>query len=122
MVLGAGTEALAAKSKAATLKLGVHNAVRATTSMAGAQAEPVLRLDNDGAGPALDLRMEPGQAPVTANPEAGTATDLSADELDSKDSSEFTPSDGFDATEAINRLGPLPREGTFTSKGGTVLI
>ena len=67
-------------AKAPSLKLGVQNAVRATTSMVGTLAGPILRLDNTGEGPALELQVEPGNAPMTVNPEAGTATGLRAED------------------------------------------
>ncbi len=101
---------------------------------------------------ALDLRVQAGEAPMRVNSAEkvtnlnadkvdgldstrfATGTngkadnalfaDLAgdADKIDGKDSSEFAPAGAFGATRVINRLGPLPREGTFTSKGGTVLI
>lgn len=67
----------------------MENAVEAVTSMAGSLAEPILRLDNNGTGPALDLQVESGKAPLTVSSTAGTATNLSADKLDGKDSSGF---------------------------------
>lgn len=92
-VFGVASEAVAAK-KVPSLKRGVVNAVSTVTTLAGTLADPILRLDNNGEGPALDLQVEPDGAPLTANPEAGTATGLSADELDGKSSEEFLAADG----------------------------
>jgi hypothetical protein len=51
----------------------------------------VMKLTNDQGGSALDLVVNSGQAPLTVNSDAGTATNLSADNLDGKDSTAFLP-------------------------------
>ena len=55
----------------------------------GTLADPILRLDNNGSGPALDLQVERGKAPMTVNSDAGTATNLSADMIDGQNSTAF---------------------------------
>lgn len=50
--------------------------------------------------PALGLTVQPGQNPVTVNPEAGTATNLSADELDGRSSSSFATATNGKANDA----------------------
>lgn len=50
--------------------------------------------------PALGLSVRPGQTPITVNPEAGTAKNLSADELDGKDSSSFASATNGKANDA----------------------
>lgn len=82
------TTGVAEAAKSSSLKSGVQNAVRATTSMVGAVAGPVLRLDNDGSGAALDLQVEPGNAPMSVNSD-GRVTNLNADTLDGQDASAF---------------------------------
>lgn len=77
-------------------KLGKTNAVNALSSMVGSLAEPILRLDNNGSGPALDLQVEPGNAPLSVNPEAGKAANLDADKIDGLDSSDFLRADSSD--------------------------
>ena len=76
VVLGVASSALAANGK--PFLLGKSNI-----------ATKVSTLVNKGVGPALGLKVGVDQAPLTVNPEAGTATNLSADELDGKDSGAF---------------------------------
>lgn len=76
VVLGVASSALAANGK--PFLLGKSNV-----------ATKVSTLVNNGVGPALGLKVGVDQAPLTVNPEAGTATNLSADELDGKDADAF---------------------------------
>jgi hypothetical protein len=76
VVLGLASSALAANGK--PFLLGKFNV-----------ATKVSTLVNKGVGPALGLKVGADQAPLTVNPEAGTATNLSADELDGKDAGAF---------------------------------
>lgn len=76
VVLGVASSALAANGK--PFLLGQSNV-----------ATKVSTLVNRGVGPALGLKVGADQAPLSVNPEAGTATNLSADELDGKDASAF---------------------------------
>lgn len=87
VVLGAATTANAAVGD--PLELGEINAANKITGLVGASDGVLLSITNDGSGSALRLRVKPGRAPVIVNPEAGTATGLSADELDGKDSAAF---------------------------------
>jgi hypothetical protein len=52
-------------------------------------ATAVTTLINTQAGAALSLEVQPGNPPLTVNPEADTATNLSADKVDGKDSTAF---------------------------------
>src|SRR5215217_5617413 len=63
---------------AASILKGVTNTATAVTT-----------LINSGTGAALNLVVQPGEPPLTVNPEAGTATNLSADKLDGLDSADF---------------------------------
>lgn len=76
VVLGVASSALAANGQ--PFILGKGNV-----------ATKVSTLVKKGVGPALGLKVGVGQAPLTVNPEAGTATNLSADELDGKDAGAF---------------------------------
>lgn len=82
-----------AKQGVPNLKKGVTNLVETTTTLVGFVAEdPVLKLDNNSTtenATALDLQVEPGNAPLTVNEETGTATNLDADKVDGKDSTEL---------------------------------
>lgn len=82
LTVGVASEALAGKNSGVpTLKLGVQNTVSAVTSMVGSVAGPALKLDNNGAGPALDLQVEPGKAPMTVNSDQ-KVDNLNADKVD----------------------------------------
>ncbi len=48
-----------------------------------------LEVKNASGGPALGLQVGAWEAPLTVNPETGTATGLSADEIDGRDSGEL---------------------------------
>ena len=87
VVLGAATTANAAVGD--PLKLGEINAMSKITRLVGASDGVLLSITNDGSGSALRLQVKPGKAPLSVNPEAGTATGLSADKLDGKDSAAF---------------------------------
>ena len=87
VVLGAANTANAAAGD--PLELGEINAVNKITRLVGSSDGVLLSIANDGSGSALRLQVKPGKAPVSVNPEAGTATGLSADKLDGKDSAAF---------------------------------
>lgn len=57
VTVGMASPATAAKAKKATFKLGKTNAVKAVSAMAGSVAGPLLKLDNNGGGPALELQV-----------------------------------------------------------------
>jgi hypothetical protein len=106
------------------LKLGVVNSINALTSWTGAVADRLLLIQNTstaagaralqlysrgpwgtafvlnaGTGPALQLQVGAGSAPITVNTDAGKATNLNADKLDGQDATAFLPSAGK-ATDA----------------------
>jgi hypothetical protein len=95
----AGGETPPAGETAAAILKGVTNT--ATT---------VTTLINSGTGAALNLVVGSGEPPLTVNPGAGTATGLSADTVDGKDSTDFVSAtdgkapdsellDGIDSTK-----------------------
>src|SRR3712207_1113316 len=62
----------------------------------GSVAGPSLQIDNnstDAAATALDLQVEAGKAPLKVSANAGKATNLDADKVDGKDSSDFVPTE-----------------------------
>jgi hypothetical protein len=75
----------------------------------GNVATKVSTLINKKVGPALGLQVGAGQPPIVVNPEAGTATGLSADELDGKDSSEFAH---YTRTVVVSPAGTPSQNGT----------
>ncbi len=94
LLFGVATMALAAVP-GDPLKLGQLNTINALTRLVGSRAGgTMLLIDNNSAAPgsrALHLGAEAGRAPLAVDAKAGTALNLSADELDGKDSSAFMP-------------------------------
>jgi hypothetical protein len=91
--LGAATTALAAVP-GDPFKVGQLNAVNAISRLVGEVDGPILMVDNDSVGPratALTLQAERDRPPLKVNAASGTATNLSADELDGKDSNQILP-------------------------------
>lgn len=150
LLFGAASVGLAANGQPFLLGRAKNAATRVTGLVGNVAGGPALKVTNPSGGSALGLHVNEGQAPMTVNAEAGTATGLSADELDGNDSSAFATQAGldseaaarrgadggldarasaletdmgvFDAKEVIDQAGPLPLEGTYTSKGGTLVI
>jgi hypothetical protein len=74
--------------------VGQLNAVNAISRLVGEVDGPILMVDNDSVGPratALTLQAERDRPPLKVNAASGTATNLSADELDGKDSNQILP-------------------------------
>jgi len=88
--VGLATTALAAVP-GDPFRLGQTNVVGALTTLAGNRAGPMLVVDNNSAAAgarALDLRVEPGKAPMVV----GSSTrvpNLNADKVDGKDADAF---------------------------------
>jgi hypothetical protein len=90
--VGLASTALAGTGIGARFDLGKTNTVNAVSKLVGNVAGAALLIDNNStnaSATALDLRVEPGKAPMRVNPEAGTPTNLSADELDGKSADEI---------------------------------
>ena len=71
--------------------LGVQNTVNKVTALKGTTTAGMLRLTNDGSGPALDLRVKNANtAPILLDAEStGRAQYLNADQLDGMDSTQL---------------------------------
>ena len=83
--------------------LGKANGASTVSKLTASVAGPALTLVNqstDNASTALNINVAPGKAPMKVNAAAGTATQLSADELDGKDSSDFYAQDSKVADSA----------------------
>ncbi|CAA9481032.1 MAG: hypothetical protein AVDCRST_MAG12-1506 [uncultured Rubrobacteraceae bacterium] len=90
LVFGVATTAIGATG--GKFILGKANSATTVSKLTASIAGPALTLVNNStnaAATALNISVAPGQAPIKVNEEAGTATNLSADKLDGRDSSEF---------------------------------
>jgi hypothetical protein len=122
LVLGVATAALAGTGVGATFNLGRLNTVNQISRLVGSTDNPMLRVDNNGAGTnatALDLQVEPGHAPMKVNSSTRVAG-LNADQVDGKDASQFIASSIYlreftlDPNQVPNQGGPgiLKPDGT----------
>ncbi len=88
-------------------KLGENNVATAITTLAGAAGVdgPMLRLinnDADANDTALDLRVQPGEAPMTVNSSASVAN-LNADQVDGKSASQFLANNIYKAESSLSQ-------------------
>jgi hypothetical protein len=87
-----GLAGVALSATGGNFVLGKSNEATNVSKLTATVAGPALTLVNQGtdaAATALNLNVASGKAPLRVNAAAGTATNLSADELDGKDSSGF---------------------------------
>jgi hypothetical protein len=90
LIFGLASAALSATGS--NFVLGKANEATTVTKLTSTVAGPALTLVNqstDAAATALNINVASGNAPLRVNAASGTATNLSADELDGKDSSAF---------------------------------
>lgn len=121
VVLGVATTALAAV-RGDPFRLGRINSIDRLSTLAGTTAKAMLRVDNNGTGPALSLEAGAGNPPVVVNAAAGTATNLDADELDGQDSSAFLPAEIYEKS-ATQEISPDSSSGTtVTCDTGDVAV
>jgi hypothetical protein len=112
LVFGGATAALAAVP-GDPFRLGRINPINRMSQLVGGTTGAMLRIDNNGAGSALELLVEPKKPPLTVNATAGKATNLNADKLDDMDSTElFTR-----RTSTYEQFG----EPVYGSGGGTLV-
>ena len=123
VVLGVGGTALAAVP-GDPFKLGRINYVDQLTALTSVLGGPVLRVDNDGSGTALELRVgDPTVAPAT-KPVApmkvdsqAKVTNLNSDELDGKSAPDFLPAGGKAAdAETLDGLDSTQFMGNFSGR------
>lgn len=124
LVAGVASLAVAQKSPsggttASPLLKGVENVAATTTT-----------LINSGRGAAMSMHEQPGNAPLTVNDDAGTATNLSADTVDGKDSTAFVSAtngkapdsellDGKDSTEFLGTTAKAADSDKLDGKDST---
>jgi hypothetical protein len=82
LILGVGTMAAAAVP-GDPFKLGRTNTKDHISTLVGSASGALLKVDNEGDGPALDLRVESGEAPMRVN-STTRVNDLNADQVDGK--------------------------------------
>ena len=87
LMVGVATAALAAVP-GDPFKLGRINTVNSLSTLNGSASTPMLKVDNNGSGAALDLQVEPGKAPMKVNSNTRVAN-LNADRLDGKTADDF---------------------------------
>jgi hypothetical protein len=92
LIVGLTSAALAGTGVGAAFNLGKTNSVNALSTLVGSTANSMLKVDNNGAGTALDLRVGPSTtapdqktvAPMKVDSQA-KVTNLNADEVDGVD-------------------------------------
>jgi len=89
LIFGMVSRATAHSGSTGLFHLNHNNPASALSTLTGTLAGAVLKVDNNGAGPALSLEVGSGQAPLTVNASAGKATNLNADRLDDREASSF---------------------------------
>ena len=127
VTLGTATTALAGTGVGDAFDLGKLNTVNRISSLVGSTAGVMLKVDNNGTGPAMSLESGAGQTPLTVNSTAGTAINLSADKLDGKDSADFLPVDTYSSESPLtsgqdigNGTGNTPRSVELRPWGSVV--
>lgn len=89
LIFGVLSRATAHTRSAGLFHLNHNNPVTAISTLTGTLSGAVLKLDNNGTGPALSLEAGSGKAPLSVNTAAGKATNLNADKLDGQEASSF---------------------------------
>jgi hypothetical protein len=103
-------------------RLGRVNSIDRLSTLVGTTANAMLRVDNNGSGPALSLQAGAGNPPVVVNAAAGKATNLDADRLDGQDSSAFLPAEIYEKS-ASQTISPGSSSGTTaTCDSGDVAV
>ena len=93
LVLGVVTMAAAAVP-GDPFRLGQTNGIDNISTLVGSASGALLRINNEGDGPALDLRVESGEAPMTVN-STKRVNALNADQLDGKSAAQLEVVNGL---------------------------
>jgi hypothetical protein len=103
LLLISGSVVLAGSGVGGVFNLGVTNTVNKVTVLKGSASTTLLRVTNDGSGPALNLQVKnPGTAPIVLDAEStGKVVYLNADMLDGKNSTQFIGGNGSVTQYAI---------------------
>jgi hypothetical protein len=98
LIIGVAATALAA-IPGDPFKLGRINRIDELSTLVGSADGALLRINNEGSGPAIDLRVEPGEVPMNVN-STNRINDLNADQVDGKDSTAFVPADTYEVRKS----------------------
>lgn len=117
VVLGVATTALAAVP-GDPFRLGRINTINNLSTLVGSVNTPMLRIDNNGSGTALDLQVKPGEQPLRVN-SAKKVVNLNSDTLDGKDSTSFVQGHGkaYVGRIVLPTSNPFPNDVVLTVPG-----
>jgi hypothetical protein len=119
LVFGVATMALAA-APGDPFKLGKTNTINKITSLVGSASTALLKVDNNGTGPALDLQVEPNTAPM--NVDSSTVVDnLNADKLDGLDADQVRGARAYARVDVHVGSGNIPAFDISRSSGFTAV-
>ena len=82
------------------LQAGQTNTIDNMSTLVGSASGTLLRINNNGGGPALDLRVEEGEAPMNVSSDA-LVDDFNADQLDGQSANDFVSEDKTYTTSAF---------------------
>src|SRR5215210_1757318 len=99
LIVGLASTALAAVP-GDPFKLGRTNTIDQMSTLVGSASGALLRVNNEGSGPALDLRVETGEAPLNVNSNT-RVNGLNADQLDGLGANDFVSEDKTYTTSAF---------------------
>ena len=118
VVLNLSSAALAGTGVGANFNLGEKNTVNRLSQLVGATDTAMLRIVNNDAGAnatALDLRVEPGLAPMRVN-SSTQVSNLNADLVDGRSASSFVANSTYRLGNGLERAGVLQDGGKVLSQ------
>jgi hypothetical protein len=122
LVIGVASTASAHTDYKGLFHLNHFNPGKALTQLVGALASPLLKIDNNGTGPALQLEAGANQPPLMVNADSGTATNLSADKLDGKDSTEIGVNGWQTVVSNSAHNSDSPKRATASCPSGKIVV
>ena len=123
LAIGAANSALAHTNVDNKLfHLNHNNPGKALTQLVGTLASPLLKIDNNGTGPVLQLEADANQPPLVVNADSGTATNLSADKLDGKDSTEIGVNGWQTVVSNSGLNSDSPKGATASCPSGKIVV
>jgi hypothetical protein len=118
VVFGVSSVALARTGAGANFNLGQKNTVNRLSQLVGATDSAMLRIINTNAGTnatALDLRVEPGVAPLKVN-SSTQVSNLNADLVDGRSASSFLANSTYRSGQGQERAGVVQSGGKVLSQ------